>query len=144
LACFLACVGVIAILLIIGSSFFRVQIPDPLKVALAGVCSAICFVGIMMFISVLGKTEQAVSGAGWAIMLLLAMFGGCMLPLTFMPGWMQAISNFSPIKWCILALEGAIWRQFSYMEMVQPCVILIAVGIVFFTIGVRVFSRTEA
>ena len=47
----------------------------------------------MMLISTLGRTEQAVSGAGWAAMMPLAMFGGSMVPPMVMPAWMFRISN---------------------------------------------------
>jgi hypothetical protein len=30
-----------------------------------------------------------------------------------MPGFLRTASNFSPMKWGILALEGAIWREAS-------------------------------
>ena len=45
--------------------------------------------------------------------MLMAMFGGGMIPLVFMPKFMQTLSNFSPAKWSVLALEGAIWRGFT-------------------------------
>jgi ABC-2 type transport system permease protein len=77
-------------------------------------------------------------------LLVMAMFGGCMMPLAFMPGWMQAVSNLSPVKWGVLAIEGAVWRQFSYAEMLPACGILIGVGALFFAVGVRLFSRSEA
>ena len=46
--------------------------------ALAGLSAAICFVGFMMLIASLGKTEQTASGAGWAILMPLSMIGGAM------------------------------------------------------------------
>jgi ABC-2 type transport system permease protein len=107
------------------------------------VSAAVCFVGIMMAMSVLGKTEDSVAGAGWAILLVMAMLGGGMMPLFFMPGWLRAISSISPVKWGILALEGAVWRDFSMGELLLPVVILWGVGIAFFAIGVFVFSRSE-
>jgi ABC-2 type transport system permease protein len=61
----------------------------------------------------------------------------------FMPDWMQTASNLSPIKWGILALEGAIWRGFSWTEMLLPCGILLAVGAVCFALGVRNLARAE-
>ena len=44
-------------------------------------------------------------------------------------------------RWAILALEGAIWRDFGPAEMAGPCAILLAVGLVTFVIGAR---RQEA
>ncbi len=143
-ACFIACLATSVLLLVLGKIFFKVHVDDPLLAAMALVSVSLCFVGIMMLISVLGKTERAVSGAGWAVLLVMAMFGGCMMPLAFMPGWMQAVSNLSPVKWGVLAIEGAVWRQFSYAEMLPACGILIGVGALFFAVGVRLFSRSEA
>ena len=40
-------------------------------------------------------------------------------------------------KWAILALEGGIWRGFGPAEMLLPVVILIATGVVAFTVAVR-------
>jgi hypothetical protein len=37
-------------------------------------------------------------------------------------------------------MEGAIWRKFSFSEMLLPCGVLLAVGVAFFAAGVRAFS----
>jgi ABC-2 type transport system permease protein len=97
----------------------------------------------MMLLSVLGQTEQAVGGSASAIMVVMAMFGGGMIPLIAMPDWMQTASNISPVKWGILALEGAIWRGFSASEMLLPCGILLAVGAISFALGVRILARRD-
>lgn len=143
LACFIACVSTSAVLLFIGVTLLKVQLPDPIKASVAVVAVSLGFVGIMMFISVLGKTERSVSGAGWAILLVMAMFGGCMMPLAFMPSWMQSISSLSPVKWGILALEGAVWRDFTYQQMLPSILVLLGVGIVSFVLGTWILSRTK-
>lgn len=86
-----------------------------------------------------GKTEQAANGISWAVMIFLAMIGGGMLPVFLMPPRMKTFSQFSPIKWTILALEGAIWRQFSFAEMRFPVFLLIGIGLVTFGIGVKAY-----
>ena len=103
---------------------------------------SICFVGIMMLMSVIGKTEESVSGAAWSANMLMAMFGGGMVPLLFMPNFMKTLSNVSPVKWSILALEGAIWRGFTLGEMMVPCAALFGIGAVCLAIGTRVLSRS--
>jgi ABC-2 type transport system permease protein len=97
----------------------------------------------MMFASTLGKTQSAVAGATWGILMPLAMIGGAMIPLIAMPPWMLTVSNISPVKWGIWALEGAIWRGFSLVDMLQPCGILVGMGAVFFALGVTVLTRQE-
>jgi ABC-2 type transport system permease protein len=71
------------------------------------------------------------------------MTGGGMIPLIAMPPWMQAVSNFSPVKWGILSFEGAIWRGFSLAEMVPALGILLGIGVVAAVAGTRVWQRTN-
>jgi len=96
----------------------------------------------MMLIASLGRTEQTASGAAWAILMPLSMFGGAMVPQFVMPQWMQSIGMLSPIRWTILAIEGGVWRQFTLSEMALPCAILISVGVVCFAVGTRGLRET--
>ena len=143
LACFLAIAAVEALLLGIGAAFFGIRPASWAMLAAAAVAVAICFVGIMMTVAVLGKTEQSASGLGWAIMMPLTMFGGGMIPLFVMPSWMQTVSNASPVKWGIVALEGATWRGFSAAEMAVPLGVLVLVGLAGLGLGVRLFRGGE-
>lgn len=143
LACYLSSLFTCVLLLVVGSTVFNVSLDQPIKLAMALLAAGACFVGLMMLISVIGKTEEAVGGMGWAVMLMMAMTGGGMVPLLFMPGWMKAVSNFSPVKWGIVAIEGAIWRGYSYAEMMTPVGILLSIGLVSFVIGVIVLKRTD-
>lgn len=143
LACFLTTIGVAAMLLAIAVVGFGIRPGSVPLLALAVLCVAVGFVGIMMLLSTLGKTEAAAGGIGWAVMLVFAMLGGGMLPLAFMPAWMAPLSNISPVKWSILAMEGAIWRGFSLADMALPCGILLAIGAVGFALGSRLFDWSE-
>lgn len=141
LACFLTILAVQALLFFVARAFLGVVPGSWPLLALAGVCLAIAFVGLMMVISVLGRTEQTVGGVAWALLLPLSMLGGGMIPLFAMPSWMQPLSHVSPVKWGILALEGALWRGFTPAEMLLPCTVLVAVGVAGFALGARVFGR---
>jgi ABC-2 type transport system permease protein len=140
-ACFLAVLGVIVLMLVFGV-WLGMRPRNPGWLTIAALSIAFCFVGIMMLMSVIGKTEESVSGAAWSANMLMAMFGGGMVPLLFMPNFMKTLSNLSPVKWSILALEGAIWRGFTLSEMMVPCAVLIGIGVVCLTIGTRVLSRS--
>lgn len=143
LACFLASVITCLVLLLIGILVFKVRVASPLGLAAAVFSSGVCFVGLMMLMSVLGKTEASVSGSGWGIFMVFSMTGGGMVPLMFMPSWMATLSNFSPVKWSILAAEGAIWRGFGFGEMLLPVSILLGIGLVGFSIGVYILRRSD-
>ncbi len=109
----------------------------------AALCSVLCFVGIMMFICTLGRTEQSVGAAGWATLMVMAMVGGGMVPLVFMPSWLRPFSHISPVRWSIFALEGAIWRNFRFTEMISPCLVLLAIGVTAFSLGVIMLRRQD-
>ncbi len=143
LACFLTIAAVETLLLGLGVAFFGIRATSWPLLAAAALAVAVCFVGIMMTVAVLGKTEQAAGGLGWAIMMPLSMFGGGMIPLFVMPTWMQTVSNVSPVKWGILALEGATWRGLSASEMALPIGVLLLVGIAGLALGFRLFRDGE-
>ena len=143
LACFIAALSSCTMLMAIGVLVFGVRVASwPALVAAIG-CSAFCFVGIMMLMSVLGKTEQAVAGAGWAILLVMSMTGGGMVPLMMMPSWMFKIGSVSAVKWSVLALEGAIWRGFGPSEMMLPLLVLVGMGAAGMAVGTFILSKTD-
>src|SRR6185295_1780480 len=73
LACFLSCAGSACFLLFLGVAFLGVRVASWPYLVAGIVAVAVCFSGIMMFLSVLGRTEQAVGGSASAIMMLMAM-----------------------------------------------------------------------
>lgn len=143
LACFTITFAMSCGLFALGVVAFKVRPGSYLLLLMALVCSSLAFVGIMMFLSVLGKTEASANGMAWPILMVMAFVGGGAMPLAFMPSWLQTASHFSPVKWATYAMEGAIWRGFTLDKMLLPCAILLAIGAVFFTIGILAFRWTE-
>lgn len=127
MACFLTALLVQAFLLAIAF-VMGVRPTSYLALGVAVLASAFAFVGIMMLLAVLGRTEGGAGGIGRAAMLVLAMIGGGTLPLAFMPEWLGRVSNLSPFKWTILSLEGAIWRGLGWDEMALPLGVLVGIG----------------
>lgn len=140
LACFLSIMLVELMLFAIAWNFGVRPTSLPM-LALAGVAAACCFVGFMMLIAGLGRTEETAAGAAWAVLMPLSMFGGAMVPTFVMPQWMQSIGYISPVRWALLAIEGGVWRNFSIAEMATPCALLVAVGVVCFALGTRALSE---
>ncbi|MCK6453258.1 MAG: ABC transporter permease [Alphaproteobacteria bacterium] len=141
LACWLACMAELLLLLAVGMLFFKIRpgAPGPLLAAFAA--SSAGFVGLMMLLSQVGRGEMAVASAGWAVMLVLAMFGGAMMPYFLMPEWMQDLGQLSPVRWAIMVLEGTLWRGLSWREVLRPCSTLVGIGLMSFTIGVMLLRR---
>ncbi len=143
LSCFFTCMLIMCILSAGAIAIFKMPMGNWLLFIPAALCTVLCFVGLMMFICTLGRTEQSAGGAGWAMLMIMAMIGGGMVPLAFMPVWLRSFSNFSPVKWGIFALEGAIWRDLSLVEMMGPFLILLVIGIVAFSLGVFMLRKQD-
>ena len=142
LACLASIVFLQVMLFTLGVVVFGINVSSYGLLALACVSAAAGFVGFMMMVAGLGRTEQAAAGAGWAMLMPMAMFGGGMMPQFVMPSWMQTAGNFSPVKWAILGIEGAVWRGFTLAEMILPCAILLGFGALCFAVGVRGLARS--
>ena len=140
LACFLAVLFVIAMMTVLGY-FLSMRPGNLLHLCIAALSVAFCFVGIMMTLSLLGKTEQSVNGLGWMANMIMAMLGGCMIPVMFMPGFIKQFSMLSPVRWAISAIEGAIWRDYTLAEMLVACGILIGIGTVGMIVGSVILGR---
>ncbi len=143
LACFLVTVAVSTMLLLIAAAVFGVRPVSPGLLAISVVCIAVCFVGLMMLLACLGRTEAAASGLSWAVLLVMAMIGGGMVPRFIMPDWMLMAGAISPVSWAMRALEGPMWRGLSFVEMLPIYGVLLGVGVVCFAAGARAFRWQE-
>ena len=143
LACFITSLLMTCIMYILAKTIFKMPIGNMRLFIPAVICTLLCFVGLMMLTCTLGRTEQSVSAAVWAILMIVGMLGGAMMPLAFMPAWLRRFSHISPAKWGILAIEGAIWRKFTPLEMITPCLILLAIGAATFLLGVAMLKRQD-
>lgn len=127
-ACFVTTVAVGMLLVVIAVLAFGVRPGSLPLLAAALVATSLSFVGIMMLLSVLGRTERSAGGITWTVLLAMAMAGGSMVPHFLMPLWMQQLADLSPVRWAVVAMEGAVWRGYTLTEMLTPCAVLLAVG----------------
>lgn len=139
IGCFVVTAAVAVLLMVIARLVFGVRPTSYAMLALAIICTSLCFVGIMMLLAAVSKTEAAGNGLGWGVLLLLSMIGGGMVPLEFMPGFIKSLSVISPIRWSLLALEGGVFRDSTINQMALPCGILLGIGGLSFGLGARLF-----
>lgn len=128
-------VSVSAAMLILARVGFGVVPASIPFVAMAVVSIACAFIGIMLLLSNLGRTETSAAGVSWGVLTLLSMLGGGMVPINLMPEWMKTIATCSPVFWSIRALEGGLWREYTLEEMLIPCGVLVGIGVACFSLG---------
>lgn len=150
LACFLTMSAVTCLMLALAVALCGVRIANPAVMAVAIVTVCLGFVGIMTVIATLVRTERAAQGGGWAVMMVLSFVGGAAVPSIAMPGWMQSISQISPIYWAIRLLEFGVWRKVpslnaadpaTYAMWALPAGIMLAIAAVGFTLGLSSVRR---
>lgn len=142
LACFLMTLAVITMMTAVGYALGMRPLSYA-KLSAAAFAVSLGFVGIMMTLSTLGRTVQSVSGIGWAANLIMAMIGGCMIPIMFMPEFIAKLSVVSPVRWAIQSLEGAIWRDFTWSQLAVPCSVMLGIGFVGLCFGILNSRRME-
>lgn len=146
LGCFVGCVTAQALLVALGAGVFGgifhvFTVDNPLMLAAAVVAAALGFTGVMMLLAGFAQTEAAASGMGRGVIIILAMIGGGSVPMFFLPGWVQTLSNISPFKWATLAVEGALWRGFSWAQFALPAGVLLGFAILGFAAGTSALRR---
>lgn len=141
LACFATSMGVMIGMLVVAGLVFGVRPSSPALLVLALPSIGVAIVGVMMLFSVLGRTEAAVSGLSWAVLVIMAMFGGGMIPLSQLGGGLRTLSVISIFRWMIQVLDGVLWRDYSFAEMLAPCGVLLAIGVAGFALGAAMFRR---
>ncbi len=134
LGCAMACVLVQSLLTAVMLAM-GVRVGNWPMFVLAVLLNAAGFAGVMMALAGLLASREGASGIARGVALVLAMIGGGTIPLFFMPGWMQTLSNISPFKWGVLACEGTIWRGMTTQELMLPFGVLIAFAVAGFAIG---------
>lgn len=127
LACFLTILAAMSLMLVLAS-FLGVRLDNTLTLIVALLVVAFAFVGIMALLAVIAPTERSASGLGWAVMMVLAFVGGAAVPTFAMPGWMQSVSNISPMAWSMRCLEGGVWRGASVADIAVPALALVGLG----------------
>ncbi len=144
LACFIACMSVQLILLVLGVLVFDVSVRSPILMAIALLVSSFGFVGVMMAVAGLSRTEGAAQGVARAIVLVLAMIGGGTVPLFLLPRTVQMLSGISPFRWTLVAIEGAVWRGYTMSDMLLPVGVLLGLGVVGTAIGALAMRWQES
>lgn len=143
LACFGACVAVGGLMLLLGRLAFGVPWRDPALLALGLVMGSLAFTGVMVLLAVLARRTASPGQVAWAVILVMAIVGGGMLPLFAMPEWLATAASVSPVKWSILLIEGGTWRDLPASSIVAACAVLTTIAAIGLGVGRVILARTR-
>jgi len=87
-------------------------------------------VSYAMMIGTLSKTIEQANGVGAISIVIFAALGGIWVPTFMMPGYMQVISLFSPLHWCLDGFYTLFLKNGDGMELLLPSVVLICFSLI--------------
>ena len=126
----------IAIMFGIAHLLFGMGFGDPLALALVSLGLAAAATGMGIMVAALGKTDAQVSGLSTLLTLTLSALGGCMMPISIMPDFLQSLSRFIPHAWAMQGFQDVLVRGYGVSGILPEVGILFAFAVAFFAIGV--------
>ena len=105
-------------------------------VATAFACS-----GFGIFIAAISTTRKQAEGMSTIVILLMSAIGGSMIPIFFMPVFMQKIAVISLNYWAIQAFFDVLGRDASFVQVITKIGVLIGIGTTMMAISASLFKR---
>ncbi|MCP4680689.1 MAG: ABC transporter permease [Deltaproteobacteria bacterium] len=113
--------------------------------ALAFMTVAISFVasGFGILMASVSKSDSFVATISAALLIIMCVIGGIMVPKFIMPEFMQKMSLYVPQGWAMDGYQNIIVKGHGVVD-VLPCVgVLVLFGLGFFAVGLVIMKRIE-
>lgn len=107
-------------------------------IATAFACSA-----FGVFIASIAQKREQIQGLSTLIILVMSAIGGSMIPLFFMPSFMQKIAVVSVNYWSIQGFYDIFWRNLSITDptFLSRILVLFIIGGILNLIAIRLFKK---
>jgi ABC-2 type transport system permease protein len=77
---------------------------------------------------------------GWVISTMEGLLGGVYFPITILPVWLQFLAKFFPITYAIRAIELAVYRGYSLLQLAKEIGFLLAFSIILLPLSLALFK----
>ncbi len=108
---------------------------DILALILLVVAVAICSTTLGVLIAAVAKTEAQIGGVSQAILWVLALLGGAIVPTVLFSESLATIGQFTPQYWAVTGFYDLLIRGRGIEEVILNIVILLVFALIFFAIG---------
>ncbi|MBI1257730.1 MAG: ABC transporter permease subunit [Chloroflexi bacterium] len=116
---------------------------DPLAILLLMITFVLAVTALTLALTTLLKNEGQARGIALFLSLTLAPLGGAWWPLDIVPQFMRTIGHLSPVAWVMDGFRSIIFFGGGLGDVILPLLILSAMAVVFFAIGVARFKFTD-
>lgn len=103
--------------------------------------SSLAAVSYALLVGTFAKSQEQANGFGAMSIVLFAALGGIWVPTFIMPDFMQVISKFSPLQWCLQGFYILFLKEGSWVDL--KWVLLSIVGFILICL-VGIFTRLRS
>ena len=93
-----------------------------------------------LIVSTLARSSEQASSLGALLVVIMALFGGVMIPHFVMPSFMQKLAIFSPLYWGLESYFDVFLRDSSLGQMAHRLFILMLFSLIAFLVSLQRFS----
>ncbi len=90
---------------LVGMVFFSIRLQQPIFFLLLLILAVATCTGIIALIYGFSTTRNQAAAILPAVIIVLCMLAGCMLPLNLLPSAISSLARFSPVYWCTTGLQ---------------------------------------
>jgi ABC-2 type transport system permease protein len=96
-----------------------------------------------LMISAFAKTQMQALLLAFALVMVMIIFSGYAFPVETMPPFMQALSNFFPLKHWLIIFRGILLKGAGVQEFWPQLLAILGLGVVIYTITIFVLRRNK-
>lgn len=133
--CIIYCCLSILLMRLIGYLLFKVPFGNIIGEMLTLFSTALAMTGIMCLVFGVARNERQGSIFSTVIVLTMSLMGGSMFPRHMLPENLKRLGVFTPNYWSLEAWDSLLIYGESISAIINPILILLAIGIVSVTIG---------
>ncbi|MGD8455013.1 MAG: ABC transporter permease [Anaerolineales bacterium] len=126
----------IAIMFGVAHLLFGMAFGNPLALLLISMALAAAATGLGIMIAALGKTDAQVGGLATLLTLTLSALGGCLMPTSIMPVFLEKLSRFTPNAWAMRGFQDVLVRGYGLAGILPEAGVLLVFAVAFFLVGV--------
>lgn len=114
---------------------------NPFYLLLVIVATAFACAGFGIFIAAISTSRKQAEGLSTIVILIMSAIGGSMIPIFFMPAFMQKMSVVSLNYWAIQGFFDVLGREAAFSAVITKVGILVLIGAVMSAISAALFRR---
>jgi ABC-2 type transport system permease protein len=120
---------------------FATGLPGDLLIAALAALFGVAFSGLSNSVALFTKSTESTMMVSFTLTFPLLFLSTAMVPLSFLPGWVQTFSNYNPVSYVATASRSMILSGFNWLQIGQAFAAIAIVGFLLNALAVVAFRR---